>query len=365
MAEVRNPKTRKRIWIGDFSTRQAAALAADVGAVYYGTGKDVLNFQHTPRFLPRTLEYSSVKEKVEAVRKEARLLRETPPKDCYHHHTPLEIAGCHGRLTTIFPSPIPTAVEVSLFPLPMSNCQNCNCGFQTGSVELNEDLQVHNNLTPIQGNSMLRLTSEDLMHGSIETMEWANKGLDAPPVSVGSNWQLTCMSGVSSRLPLPFTYQTMSCPSWIVVGDAPSECNTMAVPCPCPGEQAPDTLEYDERHPHETPVESDHAATMLLSSQLAEFMDSNEGEGFTTLLETEKCDQRGYIRDHIFQLEEMPRHDLEVCNLDIDDTVLLAIAGPKEANETSSWHIHESLTEPPQPFVFSSQPFVQFDEYLY
>jgi hypothetical protein len=108
----------------------------------------------------------------------------------------------------------------------------------------------------------------------------------------------------------------------------------------------------------------DHAATMLLSSQLAEFMDSNEGEDFTTLLETEKCDQHGYIRDHIFQLEEMLRHDLEVWNLDIDDTVLIAITGPKEANETNSWHIHESLTEPPQPFVFSSQPFVQFDEYL-
>jgi hypothetical protein len=62
----------------------------------------------------------------------------------YHHQMPL------GQLTTIFPSPIPTAVEVLLFPLPMSNCQNRNCGFQTGSVELNEDLQVHNNLTPIQ-----------------------------------------------------------------------------------------------------------------------------------------------------------------------------------------------------------------------
>jgi hypothetical protein len=58
---------------------------------------------------------------------------------------PFEIAGCHGQHTTIFPSPIPTAVEVSIFPLPMSNC-----GFQTGCVELNEDLQVHNNLTPIQ-----------------------------------------------------------------------------------------------------------------------------------------------------------------------------------------------------------------------
>jgi hypothetical protein len=60
------------------------------------------------------------------------------------------IGGCLGRRTTIFPSPIPTAVEVSLFPLPMSNRQNCNCGFQTGSVELNEDLQIHNNLAPIQ-----------------------------------------------------------------------------------------------------------------------------------------------------------------------------------------------------------------------
>ncbi len=54
--------------------------------------------------------------------------------------------------------------------------------------------------------------------------------------------------------------QTMSCTSWIVVGDAPSECNTMAVPCPCPGEQVPDTLEYDKRHPHETPVECEHMA---------------------------------------------------------------------------------------------------------
>jgi hypothetical protein len=80
-------------------------------------------------------------------------------------------------------------------------------------------------------------------------MQWANKGLNTPPVSMGSNWQLTCMSGLSSRLPLPFTF-----------GDAPSECNTMAVPCPCPGEQAPDTLEYDKRHPHETPVECEHMA---------------------------------------------------------------------------------------------------------
>jgi hypothetical protein len=61
------------------------------------------------------------------------------------HQMLLRIAGRHGRDTTIFPSPIPTAVEVSIFPLPMPNC-----GFQTGSVELNEDLQVHNNLTPIQ-----------------------------------------------------------------------------------------------------------------------------------------------------------------------------------------------------------------------
>jgi hypothetical protein len=74
VAEVRVAKDK--ISIGNFSTRQAAALAADVGAVYYGTGKEVLNFQHTPRFLPRTLEYSSEKEKSKAVTKEARLLRE-------------------------------------------------------------------------------------------------------------------------------------------------------------------------------------------------------------------------------------------------------------------------------------------------
>ncbi len=62
-AEVKPPMEKNKVWIDDCPTPEAAALAHDVAAFYYGKGNKALNFEHTPRFLPKTLEYSCAKEK--------------------------------------------------------------------------------------------------------------------------------------------------------------------------------------------------------------------------------------------------------------------------------------------------------------
>ncbi len=51
--------------------------------------------------------------------------------------------------TTLF-SPIPTIVETTILPSPISNVEIANEGFQIGALELLEDLQVGINLNSIQ-----------------------------------------------------------------------------------------------------------------------------------------------------------------------------------------------------------------------
>ncbi|CAK9203201.1 unnamed protein product [Sphagnum troendelagicum] len=77
-AEVKPPMEKNKVWIDDCNTPEAAALAYDVAAFYYGRGNKALNFEHTPRFLPKTLEYSCAKEKKHAIQQQARHLRRNP-----------------------------------------------------------------------------------------------------------------------------------------------------------------------------------------------------------------------------------------------------------------------------------------------
>jgi len=77
-AEVKPPKEKNKVWIDDCNTPEAAALAYDVAAFYYGKGNKALNFEHTPRFLPKTLEYACEKEKKHAIQEQARHLRRNP-----------------------------------------------------------------------------------------------------------------------------------------------------------------------------------------------------------------------------------------------------------------------------------------------
>ncbi|KAH9540584.1 hypothetical protein CY35_14G012500 [Sphagnum magellanicum] len=77
-AEVKPPMEKNKVWIADCNTPEGAALAYDVAAFYYGKGNKALNFEHTPRFLPKTLEYPCEKEKKHAIQEQARQLRRNP-----------------------------------------------------------------------------------------------------------------------------------------------------------------------------------------------------------------------------------------------------------------------------------------------
>ncbi len=92
-AEVKPPTEKNKVWIDDCNTQEAAAQAYDVGAFYYGKGNKALNFEHTPRFLPKTLEYSCAKEKRHAIREQARHLRRNPLFYLIHH-LPYDVLFC-------------------------------------------------------------------------------------------------------------------------------------------------------------------------------------------------------------------------------------------------------------------------------
>jgi len=92
-----------------------------------------------------------------------------------------------------------------------------------------------------------------------------------------------------------------------------------------------------------------------------EIMDLDDGEDLTTLLERLQHDQLGDIQDRVASVEATLR---EGCNPHINDMVLTSVPGHIEGNEINSLCEYEHAMEPPHPFAFSQQPFVQFDEYL-
>jgi hypothetical protein len=89
-AEVKPPMEENKVWIDDCNSPVAAAHAYDVAAFYYGKGNKALNFEHTPRFLPKSLQYSCEKEKKRAIQKQARHLRRNP-LFYFIHHLPYEL----------------------------------------------------------------------------------------------------------------------------------------------------------------------------------------------------------------------------------------------------------------------------------
>jgi len=92
-----------------------------------------------------------------------------------------------------------------------------------------------------------------------------------------------------------------------------------------------------------------------------EFMDLDDGKDPATLFERPQRDQLGDIGDRVASVEATP---MEGCNPDINDMMLTSVPGHIEGNEINSLCEYECVKEPPHPFAFSQQPFVQFDEYL-
>jgi len=91
--EVKPPMEKNKFWIDDCNTPEAAAQAYDVAAFYYGKGNKALNFEHTPRFLPKTLEYSCAKERKHAIQEQARHLGRNPLFYLIHH-LPYDVLFC-------------------------------------------------------------------------------------------------------------------------------------------------------------------------------------------------------------------------------------------------------------------------------
>jgi hypothetical protein len=88
------------------------------------------------------------------------------------------------------------------------------------------------------------------------------------------------------------------------------------------------------------------------------------GEDLATLLERLQHDQLGDIGDIGDWVVPVEATQMEGCNPDINDMVLTPVPGHIEGNEINSLCEYEHVMEPPHPFAFSQQPFVQFDEYL-
>jgi hypothetical protein len=84
-------------------------------------------------------------------------------------------------------------------------------------------------------------------------------------------------------------------------------------------------------------------------------------EKILTLFEKLQHDQLRDIGDWVASVEATP---MKGCNPDINDMVLTSVPGHIEGNEINSLCEYEHVMEPPHPFAFSQQPFVQSDEYL-
>jgi hypothetical protein len=78
IARTRITKGKIHDWI-NCSTEVVAALASDVGTVYFGKGKEALNFEETPRFLEKVSEdLKDGNQKVQEVRDQVLLLTKNP-----------------------------------------------------------------------------------------------------------------------------------------------------------------------------------------------------------------------------------------------------------------------------------------------
>lgn len=73
VSEIREPRKKKRIWLGSFKTAEMAARAHDVACFYLRGDKSLLNFPQEIDFLPRPC--SSDPKDIQAASSEAASLR--------------------------------------------------------------------------------------------------------------------------------------------------------------------------------------------------------------------------------------------------------------------------------------------------
>ncbi|CAK9203222.1 unnamed protein product [Sphagnum troendelagicum] len=257
--------------------------------------------------------------------------------------------------TIVLSTPVAAIVETSLLPSPPLDVEVPNEGFQTG--DLYEDIQ--------EGSMSGQLTSTLGTLSNFHPLPFSCFS----PLSTGAQTQSSTFMDLDVGKDL-----MMPIPSSMEVGDCHPKCNNLVVPLPPSHEYTQDALKQDLRNLDELPLECEHLAFQVTSPEEDEciksptvdqaatgFMDLDNGEDPATLFERLQHDQLGDIGDRVASVEATL---MKGCNPDINDMVLTSVPGHIEGNEINSLCEYEHLMEPPHPFAFSPQPFVQFDEYL-
>ncbi|CAK9203205.1 unnamed protein product [Sphagnum troendelagicum] len=252
-------------------------------------------------------------------------------------------------------TPVAAIGETPLLPSPPPDVEIPNEGFQTG--DLYEDIQ--------EGSMSGERTSTSQTLSNFHHLPFSCFS----PLSTGAQTQSSTFmdSDVAKDLMMPI-------PSSMEVGDCHPKCNNLVVPLAPSHEYTQDPPKQDLRNLDKLPLECEHLAFQVTSPEedeciksptvvqaTTEFMDLDDGEDLATLLERLPHHQLGDIGDQVASVEATL---MEGCNPDINDMVLTSVPGDIEGNELNSLCGYEHVMEPPHPFAFSQQPFVQFDEYL-
>ncbi|KAH9540568.1 hypothetical protein CY35_14G012100 [Sphagnum magellanicum] len=257
--------------------------------------------------------------------------------------------------TIVLSTAVAAIVETPLLPSPPLDVEIPNEGFQTG--DLYEDIQ--------EGSMSGQMTSTLGTLSNFHALPFSCFS----PLSTGAQTQSSTFmdSDVGKDLMVPI-------PSSMEVGDYHPKCNNLVVPLPPSHDYTWDALKQDLRNLDELPLQCGHLAFQITSPEedeciksptvdqaATEFMDLDDGEDLATLFKRLQHDQLGDIGDWVASVEATL---MEGCNPDINDMVLTSVPGHIEGNEINSLCEYEDVMEPPHPFAFSQQPFVQFDEYL-
>ncbi|CAM6058529.1 unnamed protein product [Sphagnum tenellum] len=252
-------------------------------------------------------------------------------------------------------TPVAAIGETPLLPSPPPDVEIPNEGFQTG--DLYEDIH--------EGSMSGERTSTSQTLSNFHHLPFSCFS----PLSTGAQTQSSTFmdSDVAKDLMMPI-------PSSMEVGDCHPKCNNLVVPLAPSHEYTQDPPKQDLRNLDKLPLECEHLAFQVTSPEedeciksptvvqaTTEFMDLDDGEDLATLLERLPHHQLGDIGDQVASVEATL---MEGCNPDINDMVLTSVPGDIEGNELNSLCGYEHVMEPPHPFAFSQQPFVQFDEYL-
>jgi hypothetical protein len=259
---------KNKVWIDDCNTPEAAAHAYDVAAFYYGKGNKALNFEHTPRFLPKTLEYSCEKEKKHAIQEQARHLRRNPLFYLIHQ-LPYDLLFCFV-IWELYPFQGQPQIGLALLVVQLMRLMRKDSSVIAFPKWVSFNKEIANLHAPTNIPQLLEST-DCLIKKILQQKQGSDYILEA-----GSEFNFLHFQGPlkaqdgTKHIPLAFQFiewvrinlvtpQTSSMAMEVEdpLVNIPPQCNSLYMHCP--HEQIQDTLEQDLIISHEFSLESQHS----------------------------------------------------------------------------------------------------------